>query len=77
MIIETRAYARAGLVGNPSDGYYGKTVSISVKNFGVHISLYETPELHIEMQDADLSTYKNIFDLVDSIKPGVITAAAA
>ena len=27
MIIQTRAYARAGLIGNPSDGYFGKTIS--------------------------------------------------
>ena len=25
-----RAYARAGLLGNPSDGYHGKTLSFSV-----------------------------------------------
>ena len=32
-IIKTRAYARAGLIGNPSDGYYGKTICLIVKNF--------------------------------------------
>ncbi len=26
-----RAYARAGLLGNPSDGYHGKTISFSVR----------------------------------------------
>jgi len=67
MIIETRAFARAGLLGNPSDGYYGKTISIVVRNFGAHISLYETPELHIEPMDQDLNIYKNIHDLVESV----------
>jgi glucuronokinase len=67
MIIETRAFARAGLLGNPSDGYFGKTISIIVRNFGAHISLYETPELHIEPMDQDLNIYKNIHDLVESI----------
>lgn len=67
MIIETKAFARAGLLGNPSDGYFGKTISIIVKNFGAHISLYETPELHIEARDQDLDIYKNIHDLIDSI----------
>ena len=28
-----RAYARVGLVGNPSDGYYGKTIAVAVDNF--------------------------------------------
>lgn len=67
MIIETRAFARAGLLGNPSDGYYGKTISIIVRNFGAQISLYETPELHIEPMDQDLNIYKNIHDLVESV----------
>lgn len=67
MIIETRAFARAGLLGNPSDGYYGKTISIIVKNFGAHISLYETPELHIEPTDQDLNIYKNVHHLVESV----------
>jgi glucuronokinase len=67
MIIETRAYARAGLLGNPSDGYHGKTISISVRNFGAHVSLYQTPELKIEPQIQDLNEYKNINDLVESV----------
>ena len=67
MIIESRAYARAGLLGNPSDGYFGKTISVSVRNFGAHISLYQSPELKIESQPQDLYGYRNIYDLVDSI----------
>lgn len=68
MIIETRAYARAGLLGNPSDGYFGKTISIIVRNFGASISLYETPELRIEEMDVDQSTFRNIYHMVDSVK---------
>lgn len=68
MIVESRAYARAGLLGNPSDGYFGKTISIIVKNFGAHISLYESPELIIEVLDQDKNIFKNIYDLVDRIK---------
>lgn len=67
MIIDTRAYARAGLVGNPSDGYFGQTISISVKNFGAHVTLYESPELHIEPQSQDLNVYRNIYELVESV----------
>jgi glucuronokinase len=68
MIIETRAYARAGLLGNPSDGYFGKTVSIIVRNFGASISLYETPELRIVEMDIDQNTFRNIYHMVDSVK---------
>ena len=67
MIIETRAYARAGLLGNPSDGYYGKTISVSVRNFGAHVSMYESPELRIEPEPQDVNVYRNIHELVDSI----------
>ncbi len=66
-MIETRAYARAGLLGNPSDGYFGKTISISVRNFGASITLYESPELQIEPQVQDTHIYKNIFHLRDTI----------
>ena len=68
MIIESRAYARAGLLGNPSDGYYGKTISVIIKNFGAHISLYESPELVIEVLRQDRNVFTNIYDLVDRIK---------
>ncbi|MCC5932559.1 MAG: GHMP kinase [Cyclobacteriaceae bacterium] len=67
MIIESRAYARAGLLGNPSDGYFGKTISIIVRNFGAHISLYESPELKIELQEEDKHVYRNVYQLVDSV----------
>jgi len=62
-MIDARAYARAGLLGNPSDGYYGKTISLIVKNFGAQILLFESPELVIEPQDADSNTFQNIYQL--------------
>lgn len=68
MIIEERAYARAGLLGNPSDGYFGKTISISVRNFGAQVFLYESPELCIEPQDQDRNTYANIYSLVEGLR---------
>ncbi len=67
MITETRAYARAGLLGNPSDGFFGKTISLSVRNFGTSVSLYESPELHIEPQPQDSSTFKSLYHLRDSV----------
>ncbi len=67
MIIETRAYARAGLLGNPSDGYFGKTISISVRNFGASVTLWPSPELRIEPQPADDSTYPSVFHLRDTV----------
>jgi glucuronokinase len=66
-MIESRAYARAGLLGNPSDGYFGKTISISVRNFGASITLYQSPELQIEAQLQDISTFRSVFHLRDAV----------
>jgi glucuronokinase len=68
LIIEERAYARAGLLGNPSDGYFGKTISISVKNFGARISLYESPELRIELNPVDVMEYPNIHTFMERVR---------
>jgi glucuronokinase len=46
-IFKTTAFARAGLVGNPSDGYHGRTISLIVKNFSATVVIYEWPELEI------------------------------
>ena len=68
MIIETRAFARAGLLGNPSDGYFGKTISVIIKNFGARVTLYESPELKIREQEEDTNIFRNIYHLVESVQ---------
>ena len=67
MLIETRAYARAGLLGNPSDGFFGKTIAISVRNFGASVTLYPSPELHIEPQPQDTNVFRSLHHLRDSV----------
>jgi len=67
MIIEKRAYARTGLLGNPSDGYHGKTISMSIKNFGAHVLLFESPELRIEPNNHDMNLYRNVYALIEQI----------
>lgn len=47
MIIHTRANARVGLIGNPSDGYFGKTISVAIRNFGAQVTLWESPTVQI------------------------------
>ena len=53
MLIHTESFARAGLVGNPSDGYFGKTLSIAFRNFSAKLTMYESPELVLEPGDVD------------------------
>lgn len=68
MIIESRAFARAGLLGNPSDGYYGKTISIIIKNFGATVRIYETPELRIKETDEEKNVFRSIHHLSSAVK---------
>ena len=39
------AYARVGLMGNPSDGFHGKTISLSIRNFWAEVSIQESDRL--------------------------------
>jgi glucuronokinase len=45
--LETVIHARAGLLGNPSDGYFGKTISCLVENFAARVTLTESPSLQL------------------------------
>ena len=47
MLIQKNAYARAGLIGNPSDGYFGKTISFIVRNYRAQVVIYESPRIRI------------------------------
>ncbi len=68
MIIHTCAYPRAGIVGNPSDGYFGKTISFAFSNFQAEVLLYETPELEILPNRKDQSRFSGIRDLVQDVR---------
>ena len=64
MAIETKAFARAGILGNPSDGYFGKIIAITVKDFEARVILDESAELMIQSSKDDIPVYKNMQDLV-------------
>ncbi len=67
MIIETCSYPRAAVIGNPSDGYFGKTIAFIFSNFEAMVQLYETPELEINPQRLDVTYFTSIKELVDDI----------
>jgi glucuronokinase len=67
MIIETHSYPRAALIGNPSDGYYGKTIAFVFSNFSAKVQLYHTPELEIIPEKMDVDIFKNIEDLANKV----------
>lgn len=68
MILRTRAHPRAGFIGNPSDGYFGKTISFAFRNFEAEVTLYETPELEILPNKRDHSRFDSIHALADDVR---------
>jgi glucuronokinase len=64
MIIEKKGYARAALLGNPSDGFYGKTIALLMRNFAAEVELWESPELSIKPHpEHDPTTFGSLEDL--------------
>lgn len=68
MLITTKAYARAGLVGNPSDGYFGKTISFIVRDYWAEVTLFESPELTIQPTERDHSIFIGIDALASDVR---------
>jgi len=60
MIITSTAYARAGLIGNPSDGYFGKTIAFLVRNFRARVRLWESPHFEIIPGNGDLAKFASV-----------------
>lgn len=67
-IVKSASYARAGLLGNPSDGYFGKTIAIIVRNYSAGVVLYEWPELEIVLSRQDRCQFDRIEELVEDVK---------
>lgn len=67
-IIRSRAFARAGLVGNPSDGYNGRTLSLILPNFRAKIVLYDWPEIEVLPSQEDHSRFASVHDLMRDVE---------
>jgi glucuronokinase len=67
-IITERCNARVGILGNPSDGYFGATISATIQNYWVQVVLYEWPRLEIVPGPADADTFANLEDLVHQVR---------
>jgi glucuronokinase len=66
-IIRCRAYPRAGLIGNPSDGYHGKTISFTFDNFFTETVMYESPYIELLPSRRDQPLYMNFDALEQSV----------
>ncbi|MDA0588856.1 MAG: GHMP kinase [Planctomycetota bacterium] len=67
-IIRKRAFARAGLIGNPSDGYNGRTLAVIVRNYSAMVVLYEWEDLEIVLSQDDRSRFSSIHELHRDVK---------
>ncbi|MCB0075611.1 MAG: hypothetical protein KDE20_29355, partial [Caldilineaceae bacterium] len=67
-IIRTHAFARAGLIGNPSDGYNGKTISIIIRDYAARVVLYEWPTVEIVWSQDEHSRFDSVNDLVKDVR---------
>lgn len=67
-IFRPKGHARAALVGNPSDGYGGKTLAVCISNFAATVTLYEWDELELILSQQDKSRFGSIDDLVQDVE---------
>ncbi|MBD3182951.1 hypothetical protein GF312_11720 [Candidatus Poribacteria bacterium] len=63
-MIEKRTYARVGLMGNPSDGFYGRTISSCIDNFYAEVRIDENKSLIIKRHEVfDANEFQSLDDL--------------
>ena len=66
--VSARSFARAGLLGNPSDGYFGKTLSFTFREYCVELHLTESPRMRFVPGEVDDATFDNAADLVRNLR---------
>ncbi len=68
MVVESVAYARAGLAGNPSDGYFGKCLAVIVKDFSARVWLEPNDTIEIVPSPEDRPAYASLDDFMHEIQ---------
>jgi glucuronokinase len=68
LLIRKKAHARAGVVGNPSDGYHGKTLSIAIADFWAEVILYEWDQIEVISSEQDHSRFESVDELVHDVR---------
>lgn len=67
-VIRTRSFARAGFLGNPSDGYFGKTISFTFTDFFVDLRLAESARLRFVPGEVDDASFSSPAELVRDLR---------
>ena len=66
-LIKKKAYSRLGFMGNPSDGYNGKTISMICRNFFAEVTLYQWDRIEIVPAQQDRSQYSSLSALMGDV----------
>ena len=64
MLIRRTAYSRSGLVGNPSDIFGGKVISLLFDAFPAQVTVYESPLLTVVPSARDRTTFDDAEELI-------------
>jgi glucuronokinase len=67
-IVDSRSFARAGFLGNPSDGYFGKTISFTFTDFFVDLRLTESERLRFVPGEVDDAIFTSPKELVRDLR---------
>ena len=66
--IRTRSFARAGLLGNPSDGYFGKTIAFTFTQFGVELVMSESSRIRFQQGEVDDATFASMEEMSRNLR---------
>ena len=66
--IKTRSFARAGLLGNPSDGYFGKSPSFAFADYCVDLTLSESARMRFVPGEVDDAMFDSPEQLVHDLR---------
>ena len=67
-VVKTRSFSRVGFLGNPSDGYFGKTISVAFDAFGVELTLTESSRIRFVPGEVDDQTFDSLEKLVTDVR---------
>ena len=67
-MVRAKSFARAGFLGNPSDGYFGKTLSFTFANFGVDLRLTESARMRFVPGEVDDAMFDSPEQLVHDLR---------
>ena len=67
MVIEAVSYPRAALIGNPSDGYFGKTIAFVFDNYYAVAKLHKSEKLTFLSSPRDINSFQSLSDLDEKI----------